>query len=209
MKVDVFNIKNEKAGSIELSEKVYATKWNSDLVHQAMVALLANRRDPWAHVKTRGEVSGGGKKPWKQKGTGRARHGSNRSPIWVGGGITHGPRNDKDYSKKINKKMNRIAIFSVLSKRLADNELVIVDSFENIGAKTKDWTPVLKSFSDMKSKTLLVLDNSNKEKAKAVSNVKNIDTIAPTSLNVYDLLKHKKVIVEAKAAQEIEKYYKI
>ena len=104
MKTDIFNQQNNKVDIIDLPERIFGVKWNPDLVHQALMAQLANRRQPSAHVKDRSEVSGGGKKPWKQKGTGRARHGSNRSPIWKGGGVTHGPTKEKNFTKKINKK---------------------------------------------------------------------------------------------------------
>jgi large subunit ribosomal protein L4 len=106
---DVYNLKNEKVGTMELPADIFGARWNASLVKQVLEAQLANRREPWAHTKTRGEVSGGGRKPWRQKGTGKARHGSTRSPIWVGGGVAHGPRNDRDYSQKVNKKMKRAA----------------------------------------------------------------------------------------------------
>ena len=116
MKINIYNLKKEKAGEIELSDRIFGVKWNADLVHQALNTQLANRRQPWAHAKDRAEVSGGGKKPWKQKGTGRARHGSIRSPLWIGGGATFGPSKERNFAKKINIKMKRLAIFSVLSR---------------------------------------------------------------------------------------------
>lgn len=203
MKADLLNEKKEKIGQIELPEQFFGVKWNSDLVHQALVSQLANRRDPIAHAKTRAEVRGGGKKPWRQKGTGRARHGSTRSPIWVGGGVTHGPRNDKSYAKKINRRMNRLAISAVLSKKLKDNEIVFVSGFEDPQAKAKYWAGVLKNLSDMRSKTALVFKNSNKKFARAVANIRNADTFGPGSLNVHDLLRHKTIIFEQGAVEEL------
>lgn len=207
MKFDVVNIENNKVGQAELSDKIFAAKWNSNLVKQVMVAQLANKREPIAHAKGRGEVSGGGKKPWKQKGTGRARQGSNRSPIWVGGGVSHGPVKERDFSQKVNKKMKTTALFSVISKKLKDNEILIVDQFQNVGNKTKDWANVLKNLTDRRSRTLMILENGNRGFSKAISNIPKVDTISPLSLNVYDLLKNKKVILESKAVEEITKHY--
>lgn len=207
MKVEIVNLKNEKAGTLELPERIFGVKWNPDLVHQAVVAQQANAREPWAHVKTRGEVRGGGKKPWKQKGTGRARHGSTRSPIWIGGGVTHGPRNEKDYSKKINKKMKQLAIFSVLSKKIKDNEIMVVDSFSSASNKTNEWAKNLKNLVDLRSKSVLVLETSNKAFAKSISNIRNIDSMSPKSLNVFDVMKNRYIIFEAKAIEEMDKHY--
>ena len=208
MKIDVVNQKNEKMGAVDLPEKIFGVKWNADLVNQAIQAQLANRREPWAHAKDRGEVRGGGRKPWKQKGTGRARHGSIRSPIWKGGGATHGPLKEKNYSKKINRKMRRLAIFAVLSKKLSDNEIIVVDKFEGAKNKTKEWVNILRNLTDLRSKTALVFDPANKEAAKAVSNIKKIETISPVSLNVHDLLRNKVIIFEKNSIKEIERIFK-
>ncbi len=207
MKFDIVNIENKKVGQAELSDTIFGAKWNSNLVKQVMVAQLANKREPIAHAKGRGEVSGGGKKPWKQKGTGRARQGSNRSPIWVGGGVSHGPVKERDFSQKVNKKMKTAALFSVISKKLKDNEILIVDQFQNVGNKTKDWANVLKNLTDRRSRTLMILENGNRGFSKAISNLPKIDTISPLSLNVYDLLKSKKIILESKAIEEMTKQY--
>ncbi|MDI6717506.1 MAG: 50S ribosomal protein L4 [Patescibacteria group bacterium] len=208
MKIDVYNQQNEKISEIELPG-IFSVKWNSDLVHQALTAQMANSREPWAHIKTRGDVRGGGKKPWRQKGTGKARHGSIRSPLWIGGGVTHGPLKEKDYSKKINKKMLKLAVFSLFSKKIKDNEIKIVDKFEGIGNKTKEWANVLKNLADLRLKTLVILENRKKENVKNISNIKNADTLSPTSLNIYDLIKHKNIIIESGAIPEMEKHYKI
>jgi len=129
MKVKVYNWEGKEIDTTEVPEKLFGLKWNDDLVHQVATALRANLRRTIADTKDRSEVRGGGKKPWRQKGTGRARHGSSRSPIWVGGGITHGPLSEKNYSQKINKKMKAKAFFTVLSRKLSDGEVVFVSDF--------------------------------------------------------------------------------
>lgn len=208
MKADVYDKENGKIGKIELPDRIFNVEWNPGLVSQAVDAQLANRRSPWAHAKGRGEVRGGGKKPWKQKGTGRARHGSIRSPIWKGGGVTFGPNKEKDYAKKINKKMKRLAIFSVLSRKLKDNELKIVDGLNAEMKKTKEWRNFLKNAADLRSSTLLIPAASGKGVKRAVANISKVGAIGPYSLNVYDLLRHKNVILEKEAVGQIENHYK-
>ncbi len=168
MKADVYNLKNEVVGTVELPSAVFGAKWSPTLVQQVLEAQLANARAPWAHVKDRSEVRGGGKKPWRQKGTGRARHGSTRSPIWVGGGKAHGPRNDRDYSQKVNKKMKRVALFSVLSKKAKDGEIKVFDTLMIAAPKTKTVATALKMVlspkkGDKRFDVLLVSDNSEQE----------------------------------------------
>lgn len=207
MKIEVFDKQNNKIDTVELPERIFGVKWNADLVHQALITQLANRREPLAHAKGRGEVRGGGKKPWKQKGTGRARHGSIRSPIWKGGGVTFGPNKEKNFSKKINSKMNRLAIFSVLSKKALENELKIVDGFNLAINKTKDWNIFLKNITDLRFKTLIIPTSENNIK-KLIANMKNVSAISPKSLNVHDLLKAKNIILEKETIKEIENHYK-
>ena len=210
MQVDVFNQQNEKTEIIDLPVKIFGVKWNPDLVHQVLTIQLANRRTPAAHAKGRGEVRGGGKKPWRQKGTGRARHGSIRSPLWKGGGVTFGPTKERKFAKKINKRMKRLAIFSVLSKKLADNAIKIVDVLDN-ETKTKTISVFLKKMSSNSDKArlsmLLISASANKNIHRAISNIKNIDAISSYSLNIYDLLKYKNIILEKRAIEEIEKHY--
>src|SRR3989344_6521934 len=143
MKVDVIDQKNTKVGDVDLPDHIFKARWNPDLVHQALSTQLANRRIKLTQVKGRGEVSGGGKKPWKQKGTRRARQGSIRSPLWKGGGVTHGPTAERDFSKKINQKMKQAALFSVLSRKVKDNELRIIDTLEMGEYKTKQVAAIL------------------------------------------------------------------
>jgi large subunit ribosomal protein L4 len=200
MKTDVYNLKGDKVGNIELNDKIFARAWNPDLVHQVLLAQQANRRQPWAHAKTRGEVRGGGKKPWRQKGTGRARHGSTRSPIWVGGGTTHGPRNDRDYTVKVNKKMLRVAIHSVLSKKLADKELRVIDVFDFDKPKTKLMYQAVKAFLP----ALVVPATDNKMVHRVTRNIQRAKTINGASVNVVDLLKYKNILIEQKAVAEIK-----
>ncbi len=209
MKVDIFDKQNKKVGIMDLPDKIFNAKWNSDLVHQVLQAQIANSRQKLAHAKTRAEVRGGGRKPWRQKGTGRARHGSTRSPIWIGGGVTHGPLKEKKFQKKINKKMKQLAVFSVLSKKLKDEELKVVDSLKLTAIKTKELSQNLKNILDLRSSVILILSLVNKNIHQAASNIKKTDTISPQSLNVYDLLKYKNIILEKEAADEIEKHYKI
>lgn len=200
MKTKLYNLKGEAIGEVELSDKIFAREWNSDLVHQALLAQQANRRLPWAHAKNRGEVRGGGKKPWKQKHTGRARHGSIRSPLWKGGGVTHGPVKDRDYSQKINKKMLRVAIYSVLSKKLAEGQLKVVDSLNLEAPKTKLLFSVIKNFLP----AVLVAAAENKSINRASRNIQKAKSLNGSSLNVEDLLKYKNVLVEKKAIAEIK-----
>ncbi|PIR87058.1 MAG: 50S ribosomal protein L4 [Candidatus Harrisonbacteria bacterium CG10_big_fil_rev_8_21_14_0_10_49_15] len=205
MKTDVLNLKGEKVGDVELNEAIFGRAWNGDLVHQAVVTAAANRRKPWAHAKTRDEVSGGGKKPWKQKGTGRARHGSTRSPIWVGGGAAHGPRNDRDYSKKLNKKMARAALYCALSKKLADGEMRFVDSLTIESTKTKDLVGALKNFfkANQPPSTLLVSADGNNSLVRISNNVPKVDTIHGSSIGISDLLSHQNVLIEKEAIEQI------
>ena len=214
MKTDVYNLKNEVVGTMELPAEVFGTKWNAALVQQVLEAQIANARSPWAHVRDRSEVSGGGKKPWRQKGTGRARHGSTRSPIWVGGGKAHGPRNDKDYSQKVNKKMKRVALFSVLSKKAKDGEVKVFDSLTLEAPKTKNVATALKMVlspkkGDKRFDVLLVSDNANKNLFRATSNLQKTKTIEAGSLNIYDIMNHKNLFIDKSVVETIEKHYKI
>jgi large subunit ribosomal protein L4 len=214
MKADVYNLKNEVVGSVELPATIFDAKYNSVLIQQVLEAQLANARSPWAHALQRDEVRGGGKKPWRQKGTGRARHGSTRSPIWVGGGKAHGPRNDRDYSQKVNKKMKRVALFSVLSKKAKDGELKVFESLMIEAPKTKAIAASLKGIlsprkGDKRFDVLLISDNSNQNLFRATSNLKKTKTIDVTSLNVHDIINHKNLFIDKSVVATIEKHYKI
>lgn len=208
MMVDVLDKKNKKAEEMELPDRIFKAKWNPDLVNQVLAAQLANRRETLAHAKGRGEVRGGGKKPWRQKGTGRARHGSIRSPIWRGGGVSFGPSKERIFAKKINKKMRRLAIFSVLSRKFKDNECRVFAEFGTQDFKTKNLLKFLKDISILRQGALLIPSSDKKAIRKAARNIQKVDAIAPHSLNIYDLLKHKNIILEKGAVREIESHFK-
>jgi large subunit ribosomal protein L4 len=201
----IYNQKAASAGTIKLPEKVFGLPWNADLVHQVVVAMQANKRAGTAHTKDRSEVSGGGKKPWKQKGTGRARHGSNRSPIWVGGGTTFGPRNDKDYSQKINKKMRVKALFTVISRKYADSSVLFLDALTFSAMKTKDANATLatlagiKGFEKLGSKkpttALFILPEHDEMIEKSFANLSGVTIIAIADLNALSLMSFHNVVV--------------
>ena len=205
MESKLYNQKAEEAGKIDLPESVFNLPWNSDLVHQVVVAMTANLRSPWAHTKTRGEVSGGGKKPWRQKGLGKARHGSIRSPIWVGGGIAHGPRKDKDYSVKINAKAKKKAFYTVLSQKLRDNEILFLDKMDFSQPKTKEAVEVVNSLSKIggfekiktkkKNKAILALDKKEPNVSKSFRNIPGMEIYQARNLNILDILNFKYLLI--------------
>lgn len=217
MTTDVYNLQNEKVGTMELPADIFGARWNAALVKQVLEAQLANRRSPWAHTKTRGEVRGGGRKPWRQKGTGKARHGSTRSPIWVGGGVAHGPRNDRDYSQKVNKKMKRAALFAALSRKAKEGEVKLFDTFALEAPKTKVLASTLGNLLAMKKgakryDVLLVAANAgaeNKNLFRASSNLQKAKALDAASLNVYDILNHKNLFLDKEAVATIVKHYKV
>jgi large subunit ribosomal protein L4 len=208
MEATIYNKKGKESGKVNLPEAIFGLKWNADLVHQVVTAMEANKRTPVAHTKNRGEVSGGGKKPWKQKGTGRARHGSTRSPIWVKGGVAHGPRNEKDYSQKINKKMKIKALYTVLSAKYKDGKVVFVDSMSvsTDKPKTKEAYETIKNLSKIDGYSTLVskrknagfiaLSDLNNNTKKSFRNIGNITIDEIRNINPMDLLNHKFLIIE-------------
>jgi len=205
MESKLYNQKAEEAGKINLPESVFNLPWNSDLVHQVVTAMQANIRSPWAHTKTRGEVSGGGRKPWRQKGLGKARHGSIRSPIWVGGGIAHGPRKDKDYSVKINAKAKKKAFYTVLSQKLRDNEILFLDKMDFSQPKTKEAVEVVSSLSKIggfekmknkkKNKAILALDKKEPNVSKSFRNIPGMEIYQARNLNILDILNFKYLVI--------------
>ncbi|MEK7106280.1 MAG: 50S ribosomal protein L4 [Patescibacteria group bacterium] len=206
MEAKVYNQKGEASGSISLPEKVFAAKWRSDLVHQVVEGMRSNKRAGTADTKGRGEVRGGGKKPWKQKGTGRARHGSSRSPIWVGGGVTHGPLAEKNYKRKISKSMRAQALFSVLSKKLKDNEIIFVDTLVPTDIKTKAAVEVVKNLAkasgfktlatSKKPRALTALFGRSEKAEKSYRNIPSLDIVFLKNLNPLDVLNRKYLVIE-------------
>lgn len=205
MKTNLYDKQAKVIGEIDLPDRVFARSWNPDLVHQALRVQEANKRTILAHAKGRGEVSGGGKKPWRQKGTGRARHGSTRSPIWAHGGVTHGPSKEKKFTLKLNQKMKQVAIFAILSERLKQGEVKIVDSLTLDEPKTKLLKTALARFNEKPDALLVLTAPGNVPKASY--NLTNVKALDPKSLNVYDLLRYKQVLIEKDAIPVIETHY--
>ncbi len=205
METQIYNQKGKSVGKISLPEAIFGLPWNGDLVHQVVVGMQANARTPIAHTKTRGEVSGGGKKPWRQKGTGRARHGSTRSPIWVGGGIAHGPRNEKSYAKKINKKMKVKALFTVLSEKLRKGQILFVEEISLKDIKTKDAKVILTDLSKIsgfekivggkKPNSYMTVPAKSETLKKSFSNIPSIELDEIKNVSPVDLLAHKYIII--------------
>ena len=214
MKFPVYNNSGEQIKEIDLPKKLFGVEPKSEVVHQVVLAQEANSRQVLAHTKTRGEVRGGGKKPWKQKGTGRARHGSTRSPIWVGGGVTFGPRSDRNFTQKVNKKQKQLALAMCLSDKATDKSIYILDNLANASGKTKDLKVWLKNLQvtvaglkDSK-KFLLIMDSADAKLTKSAANLDNIKTISALSLNCVDLLKADTVLASVKSIEAMEKHFK-
>jgi len=198
MKTPLYNQEGKEVGSVVLPESIFGAKWNPDMVHQTVTSMLGSRRNAVAHAKNRGEVSGGGKKPWRQKGTGRARHGSTRSPIWVGGGTTHGPRNDKNYSRKVNKTAASSTLASVLSKKFKDGEILMLNEIKLPEKKTKEAVSVLKaiagikgfeSISKKKTNALyLSVPSISSDIKRTFRNIGNVDVVETRNINAADIL---------------------
>ncbi len=210
----VYNREGQVIGETELSEKIFGLKPNEALVHQALVAQTANERQVLAHTKDRSEVRGSGRKPWKQKGTGRARVGSVRSPIWKGGGVTFGPTNDRNFSKKLNDKMRKKALCIVLSDKIADKRLAIVDDLSMTEFKTKILKKAVQSVSEkafeIKGRaTILIIDKAPQTATKASArNLPELKMLNVENLNIVDLLKYKAIIATREAVKVIEERYK-
>jgi len=194
-KNDTPTIENPKVKEMGLPAEIFNVPLNTDLVHQIMVSQMGNRRISIAHTKTRPEVSGGGIKPWRQKGTGRARHGSNRSPIWIGGGTTFGPRSEKDFSRVTPKKMKRKALFMVLSEKLRNEQLVVVDKLSIDEPKTKKALDFLNKNSIINESCLVVLSGMDQNSILAFANLPKVKTIQAKDLNCLDLLNSKYLVI--------------
>ena len=203
--VTVFDMAGNKQGEMELSATVFGAEINEPVLHSVVRAYLLNQRQGTQSTKTRAEVSGGGRKPWRQKGTGRARQGSTRSPQWTHGGIALGPK-PRDYRLSMNKKVKRIAMHSALSAKVAENELIVVDSITTGEYKTKKITEMLKALGAEK-KALIVLPTVDKFVVGSAANIQGVKTATPGTLNVYDILKYDMFIVAKEAVAIIEEVY--
>ncbi len=205
MEATIYNQTGKEAGSITLPKGVFGLPWNADLVHQVVTSMQSSARTPIAHTKNRADVRGGGKKPWKQKGTGQARHGSRRSPIWVGGGVTHGPRNDKDYSRKVNKKMKAKALYTILSAKFKKGHILFVDGLNFTDSKTKEAKAILASlsavsgFKDILSKrknsAYIALPSKITSAERAFSNFGNLETDEIRNMSPLHLMKYKYIVI--------------
>ncbi|MFA6190217.1 MAG: 50S ribosomal protein L4 [Candidatus Staskawiczbacteria bacterium] len=204
MKTDVYNQNGEVTGSVTLPKEIFDVKFNADLVHQISVSLSGNKRQVSAHAKTRGEVSGGGKKPWRQKSTGRARHGSSRSPIWKGGGVTHGPRTERIFERDIPKKMRRKALFMVLSEKARNKFLVVLDKIELEKGKTKEMANSLSKLPCNNQATLVALPNYDKKIVMATRNIKKTYIEDARNINVLQLLSSKYLLLTKESIKTIE-----
>ena len=204
-KIDVYDITGKKVSEVELKEEIFGIKPNEDLVHAAVVNYLANQRQGTQSTKTRAEVRGGGRKPWRQKGTGRARQGSIRAPQWIKGGIALGPK-PRSYRYTINKKERRIAIKSVLSSKVLENQLTVVDKIAFDEIKTKNMVTALNNLK-VEGKTLIMLPEKNENVQKSARNIEGVKTTLVNTVNVYDLLKYNKLIITLDAVKKLEEVY--
>ncbi|HHW03533.1 MAG TPA: 50S ribosomal protein L4 [Thermoanaerobacterales bacterium] len=204
-KVALYNTKGEQVGEVELSDDVFGVEVRPDVMHRVVVNYLANQRQGTSSTLTRGEVSGGGRKPWRQKGTGRARHGSIRSPLWRKGGIVFGPK-PRSYKFTLPKKLKRYALKSALSAKVADNELIMLDSLTLEAPKTKSMVEILKNIKADK-KALIVLPGKDENVEKSARNLPGVKTTSVNTLNVYDILNHENLIMTKEAAERVEEVY--
>ena len=204
-KVDVYDIAGKKVDTVELKDEVFGIEPNEAVVHSVLVNYLANQRQGTQSTKTRAEVSGGGRKPWRQKGTGRARQGSIRAPQWVKGGIALGPK-PRSYKYTVNKKERRLAIRSVLSSKVLENNLVVLDKAEMKEIKTQAMVKTLENLK-VTGKTLILLPEKNENVQKSARNIKNVKTTLVNTINVYDLLKYNNLVVTLDAVKKLEEVY--
>ena len=203
-KLGLFNIEAKQVGEIQLNDNIFAAEVNADAMHQVVVALLANKRQGTQSAKTRAEVRGGGIKPWRQKGTGRARQGSIRAPQWIKGGVVFAPK-PRDYRMSIPKTMKKVALTSALTSKVNENELVVLENLEFDAPKTKEAVAMLKAFNA--NKTLIITAETNENVFKSARNIEGVAVMPVNNINVYDLLKYTKVIMTEAAVRKIEEVY--
>lgn len=216
LNIRVYNQEGKEVSDLSLNEAIFGLPWNSDLIHRAVTTISANMRQVLASTKMRGEVSGGGKKPWRQKGTGRARHGSIRSPLWRGGGITFGPTSERNFKLSINKKMARKALLIAISGKVKDNELLILDELKLSAPKTKEMAKIMSNFPQIKNGVFVLpsfakatdgKSGKNEDIKKAGRNLVNLKIISMDNLNILDVLKYKFLILTKDGIDCLNKKY--
>lgn len=198
-------MKAKEVGTIVLPDVLFGAEYNEPVIHQAVVTRLCNERQGTKSTLTRSEVRGGGAKPWRQKGTGRARQGSIRSPQWTKGGVVFAPKS-RDFSKKINRKAKEVALFSALSQKVRDDEILFIDEIKVAEPKTKEMTAFLKAFN-LEKTVLLVMDDQDENVLRAVSNIKEITPINVAQINTYDVVRNAKIVISKKAVEKITEVY--
>jgi large subunit ribosomal protein L4 len=203
--VKLYDMKAKEVGTLELSDALFGAEYNEAVIHQAVVTRLANERQGTKSTLTRSEVRGGGAKPWRQKGTGRARQGSIRSPQWVKGGVVFAPKS-RDFSKKMNAKAKAVALLSALSQKIRDDEVIFIDDIKVKEGKTKEMAAFLKAFN-LEKTVLLVMDNNDELVLRASANIEKISTIAVAQINTYDVVKNAKLVVSKQAVAQIQEVY--
>ena len=203
--VKLYNMKREEVGNLNLSDVLFGAEYNEAVIHQAVVTRLSNERQGTKSTLTRSEVRGGGAKPWRQKGTGRARQGSIRSPQWVKGGVVFAPKS-RDFSKKMNVKAKEVALFSALSQKIRDDEVIFIDEIKVTAPKTKEMASFLKAF-ELEKSVLLVMDNADENVLRASANLAKITTIPVEQINTYDVVKNAKIVISKKSIEQIEEVY--
>lgn len=203
--IDVYNVEGKKVSTVDLKEEIFGIEPNENVVHSVLMNFLANQRQGTQSTKTRSEVSGGGRKPWRQKGTGRARQGSIRAPQWIKGGIALGPK-PRSYTYRVNKKEKRLAIKSLLSSKVLENKLVVIDSLPFKEIKTKQMVSALAN-NKIEGKTLIMLPEKNEAVQKSARNIEGVKTTLVNTINVYDLLKYSKLVITLDTVKKLEEVY--
>ena len=203
--IDVYNVEGKKVSTVDLKEEIFGLEPNENIVHSVLINFLANQRQGTQSTKTRSEVSGGGRKPWRQKGTGRARQGSIRAPQWIKGGIALGPK-PRSYTYRVNKKEKRLAIKSVLSSKVLENQLVVIDKLPFKEIKTKQMVNVLEK-NKVEGKTLIMLPEKNEAVQKSARNIEGVKTTLVNTINVYDLLKYNKLVITLDTVKKLDEVY--
>lgn len=204
-KAAVYNVSGEQVSEIELSDSIFGVEVNEHVLYEVVKNQLANKRQGTQSAKTRAEVRGGGRKPWRQKGTGRARHGSIRSPLWVGGGVVFAPK-PRDYSYSLPKKVRKLAMKSALTSKVNSNELIVLDELNLEAPKTKEMVNILKNLK-VEKKALIVMGDRNEAVIRSAKNIPGVETTSVNTLNVYDILKYDKFIITKDAVQKVEEVY--